>query len=114
MEVWPVSIEKLDNGKSLNISFDDKSEFKISAELLRVECPSADVQGHGGPKIIVKNKKNILINKIEEVGNYAIRIIFSDGHNSGLYTWDKLFEFGQNGSKLLTDYRKNLKNIINH
>ena len=76
MEVWPVSIEKLDNGKSLNISFDDKSEFKISAELLRVECPSADVQGHGGPKIIVKNKKNILINKIEEVGNYAIRITF--------------------------------------
>ena len=57
MEFWPVSIKKLDNGKSLNISFDDKSEFKISAELCRVECPSADVQGHGGPKIIVKNKK---------------------------------------------------------
>ena len=57
VEVWPVSIEKLDNGKSLNISFDDKSEFKISAELLRVESPSADILGHGGPKIIVKNKK---------------------------------------------------------
>ena len=81
MEVWPVSIEKLDNGKSLNISFDDKSEFKISAELLRVECLFADVQGHGGPKIIEKNKKNVLINKIEEVGNYAIRIIFSVDHS---------------------------------
>ena len=57
MEVWPVSIEKLDNGKSLNISFDDKSEFKISTELLKVECPSTDVQGHGVRNIIVKNKK---------------------------------------------------------
>ena len=84
MEVWPVLIEKLDNGKSLNISFDDKSEFKISAELLRVECPSADIQGYGGPKIIVKNKKNVLIDKIEKVGNYAIRI-FSDEHSSGIF-----------------------------
>ncbi len=82
--------------------------------MLRVESPSAEVQGHGGPKVIVTNKQNVLIEDIELVGNYAIRIIFSDGHNSGLYTWDKLFEFGQNGSKLLTDYRKNLKNIINH
>ena len=57
IEVWPASIEKLDNGKSLNISFDEKSEFKISAELLSVECSSADFQGHGGPIIIVKNKK---------------------------------------------------------
>ena len=61
---------------SLNISFDDKSEFKNSPELLRVECPSADVQGLGGPKIIVKNKKKVLINKIAEVGNYAKRIFF--------------------------------------
>ena len=86
MQVWPVSIEKLDNGKSLNISFDDKSEFKISAELLRVECLFADVQGHGGPKIIVKNKKNVLINKIKEVGNYTIRIIFSDNHSLGIFS----------------------------
>ena len=96
MEVWPVLIEILDNGKSLNISFDDKSEFKISAELPRVECPSADVQGHGGPKIIEKNKKNVLINKIEEVGNYAIRIIFSDDHSSGIFSWDLLYDFEKN------------------
>ena len=54
MEVLPISIEKLNNGEHLFILFDDNSEFKISSELLRVECPSADVQGHGGPKIIVK------------------------------------------------------------
>ena len=108
MEVWPVSIEKLDNGKSLNITFDDKSEFKISAELLRVECPSADVQGHGGPKIIVKNKKNILINTIEEVGNYAIRIIFSDDHSSGIFSWDLLYDFGKNQKKYIADYYNSL------
>ena len=108
MEVWPVSIEKLDNGKSLNISFDDKSEFKISAELLRVEYPSADVQGHGGPKIIVKNKKNVLINKIEEVGNYAIRIIFSDDHSSGIFSWDLLYDFGKNQKKYIADYYNSL------
>jgi len=108
MEVWPVSIEKLDNGKSLNISFDDKSEFKISAELLRVESPSADIQGHGGPKIIVKNKKNVLINKIEEVGNYAIRIIFSDDHSSGIFSWDLLYDFGKNQKKYIADYYNSL------
>ena len=106
MEVWPVSIEKLDNGKSLNILFDDKYEFKISAELLRVACPSADVQGHGGPKIIVK--KNVLINKIEEVGNYAIRIIFSDDHSSGIFSWDLLYDFGKNQKKYIEDYYNSL------
>ena len=65
----PVLIEILDNGKNLNISLDDKPEFELSAEHLWVECPSADVQGHGGPKIIIKNKRNVLINKIEKVGN---------------------------------------------
>ncbi len=108
MDVWPVSIEKLDNGKNLNISFDDKSEFKISAELLRVESPSADVQGHGGPKVIVKNKSNVLINKIEEVGNYAIRIIFSDDHSSGIFSWDLLYDYGKNQDKYLEKYYNSL------
>ena len=108
MEVRPISIEKLDNGKSLNILFDNKSEFKISAELLRVECPSADIQGHGGSKIIVKNKKNILINKIEEVGNYAIRIVFSDDYSSGIFSWDLLYDFGKNQNKYLEDYYNSL------
>tara|TARA_B100001093_G_C26693269_1_gene955744 strand:- start:286 stop:612 length:327 start_codon:yes stop_codon:yes gene_type:complete len=108
MEIWPISIKKLDKGKNLFISFDDKSEFKISAELLRVECPSADVQGHGGPKTIVKNKKNILINKIEEVGNYAIRIIFSDEHSSGIFSWSLLYDFGKNEKKYIESYYKSL------
>tara|TARA_B100001093_G_scaffold497552_1_gene544619 strand:- start:521 stop:856 length:336 start_codon:yes stop_codon:yes gene_type:complete len=109
MEVWPVSIKKLNNGEYLFIIFDDKSEFKISSELLRVECPSADVQGHGGPKIIVKNKKNVLINKIEEVGNYAIRIIFSDGHSSGIFSWSLIYDLGKNKKKYIKDYHNSLK-----
>ena len=108
MEAWPVCIEKLNNGKYLFILFDDKSEFKISSELLRVECPSADVQGHGGPKIIVKNKKNVLIDKIEEVGNYAIRIFFSDEHSSGIFSWDLLYDFGKNQQKYMEDYHNAL------
>ena len=109
MEVWPVSIEKLDNGKSLNISFDDKSEFKISAELLRVECPSADVQGHGGPKIIVKNKSSVLTNNIEEVGNYAIKIMFSNDHSSGIFSGDLLNDFGKNQINYMKKYNNSLK-----
>ena len=109
MDVWPVSIEKLNNGEYLFILFDDGSSFKISAELLRVECPSADVQGHGGPKIIVKNKQNVLINKIEEVGNYAIRIIFSDDHSSGIFSWNLLYDYGKNQKKYIEYYYNSLQ-----
>ena len=109
MEVWPVSIKKLNNGEYLFIIFDDKSEFKISSELLRVECPSADVQGHGGPKTIVKNKQNVLINKIEEVGNYAIRIIFSDDHSSGIFSWNLLYDYGKNQKSYLNSYYNSIK-----
>ena len=109
MEIWPNLIKKLENGKYLFVSFKDGSQFTISAELLRVECPSADVQGHGGPKVIVKNKKNVLINKIEEVGNYAIRIIFSDEHSSGIFSWELLYDFGKNQKKYLEDYYNSVK-----
>ena len=99
MNAWPLSIKKMQDGKELLILFDDNSEFSISAELLIVEGPSADIQGHGGPKFIVKNKNDILISRIEEVGNYAIRIIFSDDHSSGIFSWDLLYDFGKNQKK---------------
>ena len=104
MNCWPLSLEKIDQGKNLRIVFDDKMEFIISAELLRVESPSADVQGHSGPKKIVKNKKDIIIIKIEQIGNYAIRIIFSDDYSSGIYTWELLYNFGKNQKTLLKNY----------
>ena len=104
MKAWPLSIKKIEGGQNLLILFDDNAEFSIAAELLRVEGPSADIQGHGGPKIIVKNKGNVLINKIEEVGNYAIRIIFSDDHSSGIFSWDLLYDFGKNQALYLNSY----------
>jgi DUF971 family protein len=104
MKAWPVSIKKIEGGQNLFILFDDNAEFSIAAELLRVEGPSADIQGHGGPKIIVKNKGNVLIKKIEPIGNYAIRIIFSDDHSSGIFSWDLLYDFGKNHALYLNNY----------
>ena len=108
MNCWPLSLEKIDQGKNLRIIFDDKIEFVIRAELLRVESPSADVQGHSGPKKIVKNKKDIIITKIEQIGNYAIRIIFSDDHSSGIYTWELLYNYGKNQKILLKNHYESL------
>ena len=108
MELAPTLIQKKDNGRYLSIHFDDNSKFDILSELLRVESPSADVQGHGGPKIIVRNKGNVLIDQIEPVGNYAIRIIFSDNHSSGIYSWRLLHDFGKNQDKYLQEYYNSL------
>ena len=108
MKIWPLSLEKLDQGKNLRIIFDNKIEFVICAELLRVESPSADVQGHSGLKKIVKNKRDIIIKKIEPIGNYAIRIIFSDDHSSGIYSWELLYNYGENQQLLLKNYYNSL------
>ena len=111
MSIWPTTIKKIDSGKNLLIKFENNDEFKVSAELLRVECPSADVQGHGGPKIIVRNKSDVVINSIEQIGNYAIRIIFSDDHSSGLFSWGLLHDYGKNHDLYLNKYYKSL-NLI--
>jgi DUF971 family protein len=111
MSIWPITIKKIDSGKNLLIKFENNDEFTVSAELLRVECPSADVQGHGGPKIIVRNKSDVVISSIEQIGNYAIRIIFSDDHNSGLFSWDLLHDYGKNHDLYLNKYYKSL-NLI--
>ena len=108
MSIWPTNIKKIDSGKNLLIKFDNNDEFTVSAELLRVECPSADVQGHGGPKIIVRNKSDVVISSIEQIGNYAIRIIFSDDHSSGLFSWGLLHDYGKNHDLYLNKYYKSL------
>ena len=95
----PTEIKLSKNKRTLEIKFDNGKSFVLRAELLRIESPSAEVQGHGGPKLIVKNKADIEINDIELIGNYAIRIIFSDKHNSGLYTWDYLSHLFSNEKK---------------
>ena len=88
-DVWPEEIRLAKSKSLLDVKFDDGKSFSISAELLRVESPSAEVQGHGpSQKITPFGKRDILIKSIEPVGNSAIRIGFSDGHDTGIFSWN--------------------------
>jgi DUF971 family protein len=93
---WPVEIRLKRAERALEIDFDDGKHFRYPAELLRVESPSAEVQGHSpAQKQIVAGKRHVAITSLEPVGNYAIRIYFDDGHDTGLYSWRWLHELGQ-------------------
>ena len=93
---WPLELRVNPERDVLTILFEDGRRYELGAEHLRVESPSAEVRGHGGgPKQIVTGKENVKIAQLEPVGNYAVRIIFDDGHDSGLYSWDFLAELGQ-------------------
>ena len=95
MSAWPSEIRLNPAKDRLHVAFDDGEGFDLAAEYLRVESPSAEVQGHGGPKQIVTGKAHVKIARLEPVGNYAIRIVFDDGHDSGLYAWDYLYRLGR-------------------
>ncbi|MDE2182038.1 MAG: DUF971 domain-containing protein [Alphaproteobacteria bacterium] len=96
MNAWPVELRVAADRKALTVSFDDGGRFALPAEYLRVESPSAEVQGHNpGEKRIVTGKEDVRIDQLEPVGNYAVRITFDDGHNTGLYSWDYLLELGR-------------------
>lgn len=106
---WPTEIRLSSDKRRLNVSFDDGSASSITAELLRVESPSAEVQGHGaGQKTTPAGKRNVTISRIDPVGNYAIRIAFSDGHDTGLFTWERLHDYGQRHGSLMADYESRL------
>ena len=110
-DVWPEEIRLAKSKRLLDVRFDDGKSFSISAELLRVESPSAEVQGHGpGQKSTPFGKRDILIRSIEPVGNYAIRIGFSDGHDTGIFSWSTLYDYGLRHDELMTDYLSRLKN----
>ena len=103
--LWPVEIRLNKAKDSLFVKFDNRYETTLTAELLRVESPSAEVQGHGsGQKTTPAGKANVTIGAIEPVGNYAIRIRFSDGHDTGLFSWDILHDYGQRQQQLIDDY----------
>ena len=103
--VWPEDIRLSKAKNSLFVKFDNGYEVTLTAELLRVESPSAEVQGHGsGQKTTPAGKANVTIAAIEPVGNYAIRISFSDGHDTGLFSWDILHDYGQRQQQLIDDY----------
>jgi len=107
---WPIELRLRKSARLLEIDFDDGSSFALPAELLRVESPSAEVQGHGsGQKKTVAGKRRVGIERIEPVGTYAVRLVFSDGHDSGLFTWDYLRELGETGDEKFAAYLKALE-----
>ena len=110
--VWPLKVKLLKKDKTLTISFDDGSIFTYPAEYLRVESPSAEVQGHGASqKRIIGGCKDVAINQVESIGNYAIRLHFDDQHNSGIYSWTYLHQLGTKKHENWNRYLEMLKNI---
>jgi len=102
---WPIEIRVQSEEKRLEIEFDNGESFSIPAELLRVESPSAEVQGHGpGQKTTVAGRRHVGILAVEPVGNYAVRIRFDDLHDTGLYTWRYLYELGSEQDRLWEEY----------
>jgi DUF971 family protein len=92
---WPVELRLKKAEKLLEVSFDDGSMFRLPAEYLRVESPSAEVQGHGpGQRTLVPGRAYVGIIGLEPVGNYAVRIIFDDLHDTGIYSWSYLHQLG--------------------
>ncbi len=107
---WPAEIRLKKDEKRLEIDFDDGAAFSYPAELLRVESPSAEVQGHGGDqKQIVAGRRHVGIMEIEAVGNYAIRIKFDDLHDTGIYSWNYLYGLGQRQDEIWRLYLDNLQ-----
>ncbi len=102
---WPVEIRLKREEKLLEVDFDDGRSFRLPAEFLRVESPSAEVQGHGpGQKQLVAGRRHVGILALEPVGNYAVRIKFDDLHDTGIYSWAYLHELGQRQETLWRAY----------
>ena len=93
--------------KRLELDFDDGARFSLPAEYLRVESPSAEVMGHGGPatKKIVSGRRHVKIVTVQPVGNYAIRIVFDDKHDTGIYSWSYLHELGETQAERWAEYQ---------
>lgn len=102
---WPLEIRVRRAERSLEIDFDDGARFALPAELLRVESPSAEVQGHSpSQKVTVAGKRNVAIRELEPVGNYAVRIVFDDGHDTGIYSWPYLYRLGRERERIWQAY----------
>jgi DUF971 family protein len=106
----PTEIKLHQRSRVLEIAFDDGRRFELSCEFLRVHSPSAEVRGHGpGQETLQSGKKNVEITSVEAVGNYAVQLTFSDGHATGIYSWDLLHHYGQNKELLWAAYLDKLK-----
>lgn len=106
----PTALTVHGQSRVLEISFSDGASFKIPFELMRVYSPSAEVKGHGpGQETLQTGKREVTIEALEPVGNYAVKPVFSDGHQSGLFSWDYLYHLGAEQSRLWDDYFQRLQ-----
>lgn len=101
----PTEIVLHAKSRVLELHFSDGARFNLPCELLRVYSPSAEVRGHGpGQEVLQTGKRNVGITAIEPVGNYALKLVFSDGHDTGLYSWDLLHDLGMHAEQLMANY----------
>jgi DUF971 family protein len=105
MSAQPTEIKLHQHSRTLEIAFDDGAAFKLPYEFLRVYSPSAEVSGHGpGQEVLQVGKRDVGVTALEPVGSYAVQINFDDGHDTGLYTWERLYSMGKNQEALWQDY----------
>ena len=106
----PTEIKLHQKSRVLEIAFADGKRFTLPFEFLRVYSPSAEVRGHGpGQEVLQVGKKDVEITQVEPVGSYAVQLVFSDGHDSGLYSWDYLYNLGVNQDSMWTHYLERLQ-----
>ncbi len=109
-ESWPSEIRLRKDRRSINVKFDDGAEFDLPAEFLRVLSPSAEVQGHSPEqRQTVGGKIDVTIAAVDPVGNYAVRLTFSDRHNSGIFSWPYLRKLGEERTQLWSGYLRDLE-----
>jgi len=109
-DVVPTEIKLHQKSRVMEIAFSDGHSFQLPYEFLRVHSPSAEVRGHGpGQEVLQVGKRAIEIRTLEPVGSYAVQPVFSDGHATGIYSWDYLYELGQNQDTLWSKYLEKLK-----
>jgi DUF971 family protein len=106
----PTEIRLHQKSRILEVAFADGRSFRLPFEFLRVYSPSAEVRGHGpGQEVLQTGKRDVDIHALEAVGSYAVQPTFSDGHSTGIYTWDYLYELGENQDRLWAQYRERLE-----
>ena len=109
MSIRPTEIKLHQASRLLEVAFEDGTRFELPCEYLRVFSPSAEVRGHGpGTATLVTGKEQVNITAIEPVGNYAVRLVFDDGHSTGLYSWNILYDLGRDQDSQWQDYLRRL------
>ncbi|MCM2475732.1 DUF971 domain-containing protein [Rhizobium sp. CG5] len=108
-DIWPTELKVSKDRRLLSVAFNDGKSHDLPAEMLRVLSPSAEVKGHGpGQQVTVPGKRSVEINAVIPTGNYAVRIGFNDGHDTGIFTWAYLRELGEKGGEMFSAYEAEL------